>query len=150
MTDVIRFYNTRDAYGCFSNFARYPIRFDTGPEWPTTEHFYQAMKTENENGRETIRNLATPKLAAEYGRTKITLRPNWDMLKDNYMFLAVMRKMILHPHPHHLLMTSGDCLIVEDSPYDWYWGCGRDGKGRNRLGEILMEVREEIRKGRFF
>ena len=27
-----------------------------------------------------------------------------------------------------------------------YWGCGADGTGRNRLGQILMEVRDALRR----
>ena len=44
-----------------------------------------------------------------------------------------------------VLLGTGDEEIVEDSPTDGYWGCGADGKGRNRLGEILMEVRATLR-----
>jgi predicted NAD-dependent protein-ADP-ribosyltransferase YbiA (DUF1768 family) len=35
--------------------------------------------------------------------------------------------------------------IVENSPFDDYWGCGKDGSGQNKLGQILMEVRELLR-----
>ncbi|GAB4239826.1 MAG: hypothetical protein Kow00121_66390 [Elainellaceae cyanobacterium] len=30
---------------------------------------------------------------------------------------------------------------------DYYWGCGKDGSGKNKLGQILMEVREILRDG---
>ena len=35
--------------------------------------------------------------------------------------------------------------IIENAPHDFYWGCGRDGTGRNMLGRILMEVRTALR-----
>ena len=30
---------------------------------------------------------------------------------------------------------------------DEYWGCGRKGNGKNRLGQILMQVREQLKNG---
>jgi predicted NAD-dependent protein-ADP-ribosyltransferase YbiA (DUF1768 family) len=34
---------------------------------------------------------------------------------------------------------------VEHTKNDAYWGDGGDGIGKNRLGQILMAVREELR-----
>ncbi len=34
---------------------------------------------------------------------------------------------------------------TEHTESDDYWGDGGDGRGRNRLGRILMEVREALR-----
>ncbi len=36
-----------------------------------------------------------------------------------------------------LLIATGDALIVEDSPTDAFWGCGADGKGENRMGQMV-------------
>ena len=44
-----------------------------------------------------------------------------------------------------ILLSTGDKLIVENAPQDYYWGCGADGSGKNRLGEILMKVRTRLR-----
>ncbi len=44
------------------------------------------------------------------------------------------------------LLGTGDGELVENAPRDYYWGCGRDGSGRNMLGKILMEVRESLRR----
>lgn len=41
-------------------------------------------------------------------------------------------------------MSFGEEL-VESAPGDFYWGCAADGSGLNRLGQILMEVREVLR-----
>jgi hypothetical protein len=58
---------------------------------------------------------------------------------------AVLRKFETHKDIREVLLSTGDELIVENSPIDYYWGCGKDGSGKNRLGEILMEVREILR-----
>ena len=54
MAEVIHFYSVSDEYGCFSNFAPYPIRLG-GKLWPTSEHYFQARKFEDEHHREAIR-----------------------------------------------------------------------------------------------
>src|SRR5689334_9961193 len=54
MPETINFYSTGDEYGCFSNFAPYPIRLD-GKSWPTSEHYFQAQKFEDAQHREAIR-----------------------------------------------------------------------------------------------
>jgi len=41
--EVINFYRVGDAYGCFSNFAPYPI-MPAGRLWPTSEHYFPAQK----------------------------------------------------------------------------------------------------------
>ncbi|MFD1424039.1 NADAR domain-containing protein [Laceyella sacchari] len=44
------------------------------------------------------------------------------------------------------MLPTGDELIIENSPIAYYWGCGADGSGLNRLGVILMEVRSRLRQ----
>ena len=43
-----------------------------------------------------------------------------------------------------LLATRNRILISEDR--DPYWGCGPDGSGRNRLGLLLMHLRDNVLK----
>jgi predicted NAD-dependent protein-ADP-ribosyltransferase YbiA (DUF1768 family) len=42
-------------------------------------------------------------------------------------------------------MDTGTEELIEDSPVDYYWGCGADGSGKNMLGKLLMELREELK-----
>ena len=44
-----------------------------------------------------------------------------------------------------LLLNTENKILREASPYDSYWGIGPDGKGKNKLGEILMRIREELK-----
>ena len=41
-----------------------------------------------------------------------------------------------------LLDSTKPAFIIEDSPYDYYWGCGSDGKGKNMLGQLLCKIRK--------
>ena len=50
----------------------------------------------------------------------------------------------------HLFMDlQEEKELIESSPYDYYWGCGGDGSGKNRLGKILMEVRTFLKPSLF-
>jgi ribA/ribD-fused uncharacterized protein len=142
----IYFYATNQPYGEFSNFARFGIEMD-GQWWPTTEHYFQAQKFDNPAYRERIRNAPMAKLAAELGRSrKMPLRADWEECKETVMYRAVLQKFRTHRKLRDLLLATGEEEIVENAPGDYYWGCGKDGSGKNRLGAILMQVREELRR----
>lgn len=113
----------------------------------TSEHYFQAQKFAGTPHEEIIRNAASPKIAANMGRSrKRPLRKDWEEIKETVMRKAVMQKFETHPDIRAVLLATGDEDIVENAPSDYYWGCGADGSGQNRLGEILMEVRVILKK----
>lgn len=145
MSAPILFYGTSDEYGCLSNFAAYPIRLK-GKEWPTSEHYFQAQKFAGTEHEESIRKTASPMIAARRGRDRNKpLRKDWEKVKDAVMLEAVRAKFTQHQELRERLLATGDARIVEHTANDRYWADGGDGRGRNRLGEILMQVREELR-----
>ncbi len=139
---TIYFYSSHEEpYGCFSNFARYGIEVD-GVWWPTTEHYFQAQKFAGTPYTAQIQRALTPKQAATLGRDRsVPLRSDWEQVKDETMLKAVLRKFETHQDLRTLLLDTGEEEIVESAPGDYYWGCGADGSGQNKLGKILMEVR---------
>jgi len=144
---AIYFYRANEIpYGCFSNFAPHGFELD-GLWWPTSEHYFQAQKFLGTRLFEKIRNAKGPMGAAELGRTrKYPMRADWEEVKDEVMKRAVRTKFRAHSDIRAILLATGTELIVEKTSRDYYWGCGTDGTGKNRLGLILMEVREELNK----
>src|SRR5690349_14921848 len=144
---TIYFYSpTENPYGCFSNFSRHGFELDD-LYWPTSEHYFQAQKFAGTSHFDAVRNARTPKQAAEIGRDRSRpLRKDWEQVKDDIMHRAVLRKFETHADIRQLLLATGDALIVENAPRDYYWGSGQDGTGQNKLGLILMEVRDLMRK----
>jgi ribA/ribD-fused uncharacterized protein len=142
---TIYFYSIREKpYGCFSNFSPHGIKID-GVWWPTVEHYFQAQKFAGTPHVEQIRRASTPKQAAQMGRDrKLPLRSDWEQVKDEVMFKAVLRKFETHQELRTLLLNTGQEEIVENAPGDYYWGCGADGSGQNQLGKTLMEVRSML------
>jgi N-glycosidase YbiA len=146
---TIYFYKVSDPYGCFSNFSLHPIEVE-GLYWQTVEHYYQAQKfvcTENERLIQVIRDAKTPMEAAQIGRDRtLKLRFDWEEVKRQVMWQGVLTKFLTHTDIQVILLNTGEELIVEDSPTDYYWGCGQEKTGQNQLGQILMNVRQEIRQ----
>lgn len=144
MPETINFYSVSDPFGEFSNFAAYPIKLK-GKIWPTSEHYFQAMKFLDAAHQEAIRKVQSPMIAARMGRDrKRPLRRDWESVKDSVMRDAVLAKFTQHESLRTLLLSTGDAILVEHTTNDSYWGDGGDGSGRNRLGQILMSVREAL------
>jgi ribA/ribD-fused uncharacterized protein len=146
MPDRIHFYDPRHEYGCFSNFSRHHVFLD-GKLWPTSEHYFQAQKFAGTPHEEEVRCQKTPRQAADLGRDrKRPLRKDWEAVKDEIMRQAVRAKFTQHKELREILLGTGDAVLVEHTERDAYWGDGGDGSGKNMLGQILMEVREELRQ----
>ncbi len=68
-------------------------------------------------------------------------------MKDIVMKKAVLQKFMTHTELRELLLSTGDEEIIEATHDDYYWGCGKNGTGKNILGKILMEVRAILQTG---
>jgi N-glycosidase YbiA len=144
---TVYFYSTKGQYGGFSNFSRHAFELD-GLIWPTSEHYFQAQKFDDKDYRERIRRTPSPMIAARLGRSrKVPIRTDWEEIKAEIMHKAVSAKFNAHPELQQLLLSTGQEEIIEKTTKDDYWGCGTNGTGRNRLGKILMQIREELRTG---
>eukprot|EP00761_Pharyngomonas_kirbyi_P011734 gb/GECH01011760.1/.p1 GENE.gb/GECH01011760.1/~~gb/GECH01011760.1/.p1 ORF type:complete len:149 (+),score=36.92 gb/GECH01011760.1/:1-447(+) len=142
---IINFYRERDEYGCFSNFADYPIELDD-KEWPTTEHYFQAMKFTDPQEVELVRKAPSPREAKRLGSRRLScFRSDWEEVKEDIMYKCCLAKFQQHVSIRKILKSTGDAKLVEHTRNDKYWGDGGDGSGRNRLGITLMKVRDELK-----
>lgn len=140
----IKFYKINEPYGCFSNFSHHAFELD-GKMWMTSEHYFQAQKFKGTDYVEVICLLDNPMKAAEMGRNRdLPLRADWEQVKDDVMRRAVYAKFSQNEDIRKILLSTGKEIIIENTFNDYYWGCGKDGSGKNILGKILMEVREKL------
>jgi N-glycosidase YbiA len=145
MMNRILFYRLDEPYGEFSNFAPFPVKLN-GQTWPTTEHFFQAQKFAGTEHEHTVRKAKSPMTAAHLGRSrKLPLRRDWESAKENIMRHALRAKFTQHVDLRELLLGTDDAKLVEHTARDDYWGDGGDGSGHNRLGQLLMELRAQLR-----
>jgi ribA/ribD-fused uncharacterized protein len=142
---AIKFYKVNDKYGFFSNFSHYGFELD-GKQWNTSEHYFQAQKFIGSVFEEEIRQAKTPMDAALMGRDRNKpIRGDWEEVKKEIMRKAVLRKFETHKDIRDILISTGEEEIIEETTDDYYWGCGKDGTGKNMLGIILMEVRSILK-----
>ena len=115
--------------------------------YTTNEHFFQAMKSLNPKERQAIVLAPTPGKAKRLGR-KVSLRKDWEDIKEEVMLTGLRHKFSNPELRKKLLATGNEELIEGTTWHDNYWGicdcktCG--GQGKNRLGKLLMQVREEL------
>lgn len=137
-----------DAKGSYKEFATgYPIKLEVaGKTWPSAEHYFQAMKfSAHPDYQETIRAAKTAATAKKLGKTTdIPAQADWLKYRDEVMLDILRIKFAKDPLKSKLLET-GDALIRDTSPQDNYWGIGRSGRGTNKLGKLLMQVRQELK-----
>ena len=145
-TTPIEFYSKIPAYREFSNF--FPSAFDLdGKRWPTTEHYFQAQKfTATPEYQEEIRLAKTPEKAKSLGASREKpIRADWDQVREDVMKKALKAKFTQNADLKAMLLSTGNRPLVEANPTDSYWGYGRTKKGKNRMGILLQQLRDELR-----
>lgn len=116
------------------------------------EHAYVMSKTNNLDDRHLIAQIESSGQVKRFGKS-ITLRPDW----DDALRLRIMRALTIQKYARHaylaqrLLDTYPQEVIEGNTWHDKFFGrchCHRcNGKGENHLGQILMDVREQLRMG---
>lgn len=158
---ILFYRRDRPEFGFLSHIHPSAITLD-GVSWPTAEHYYQAQKSLDPRYRQAIGNCMTPAEAKHRAATPAEGRPDrgswffetgcpprsdWLKIKRDVMRRADAAKYLQHPDLATRLLACGNALIVEDSPHDAFWGWGKDERGENWAGRILMEVRSALRAG---
>lgn len=158
MTEIIDDFSKGSPYRFLSNF------------WPdeegavSVEHLFQAAKTLDPKEKHEIMFALTPGKAKRLGR-KATLREDWDEVKDQIMLDYLRIKFGQSTEPiRHWLQDTRDAVLIEGNKHgDTYWGATRTANrslaewrgnygivwyGKNMLGILLMQVRQEIKEGK--
>ena len=94
-------------------------------------------------------DAATPRIAFDLGqKEEFPHRKDWQFVKEDIMYEGLKHKFTTHKDLYEKLMGSGDKKLIEHTKNDKYWADGRDGSGKNRLGVLLMKLREEFKKAK--
>lgn len=142
MTDPIKRFDGANRF--LSNFWYASVAFD-GVVYPSVEHAFQAAKTLDPDKRRGIVHAPGPGIAKRLGR-KLTLRPDWEQVKEAIM-LNLLRQKFAHDPLRSALIATGDAQIIDGNIWgDTYWGVDVNKGGMNRLGILLMQVRDEIKE----
>jgi ribA/ribD-fused uncharacterized protein len=137
-----------------------PMQVD-GTTFPTVEHYLQWSKAKQFGDAEAqakILKTSSPKSVKTYGdKVKGFKEDEWNEKRDDLMRIALKAKFMQHPDLRAKLLSTGDRPIGEANARDKYWsiGTGADTSkakipskwpGKNRLGQLLMELRGELKE----
>ena len=140
------FFSRSDVLQEFAAWSKHAFELE-GKQWPSVEHYYQAMKFKKEADQEKVRLAESPKLARKLGRSRLRkIRKDWKKIKVVIMTRAVYTKCRTYPEIAQKLLDTEDRKLVENSQYDYFWGCGRDRRGGNQYGNVLMSVRKKLKQ----
>ncbi|MCH8551659.1 MAG: NADAR family protein [Natronospirillum sp.] len=130
-----------DPLGCA---ALRPFELD-GYEWPTAEHYYQAMKYPDRPRFQAILDAPDVATARKLGRGWLKRpRADWKQVRTVVMTRALYTQSHTYPDFSEALLATGDQSIHEMSQYDYFWGRGRDHRGHNHYGRVLMDIRRKL------
>jgi ribA/ribD-fused uncharacterized protein len=134
----------RGEYSFLSNFHRRWVEYK-GEEYLTAEHAFQAQKVTNKHDKMWVMASISPGEAKRRGR-RIPIRKDWNKVKDQIMYEVVKAKFNSSMSLRESLIGTKDFVIIEGNSWgDVYWGVDeRTGYGQNKLGQILMRIREEL------
>lgn len=115
---------------------------------PDVERAYQASKFTSLDKISAILATTSPGRAKKMGRTLQMEVEGFDEKKEGIMLTLVRAKFKIHRLNSLLQRTGGDILVEDNYWHDQFWGncvCDKHKSvsGQNKLGEILMKVREE-------
>lgn len=134
----------RGKYYFLSNFYKAPVTYK-GITYRNNEAAFQAQKVSSVEKQKEFSNL-NPSEAKKKGR-HIRLRKDvdWDSVKTGFMRDIVMAKFEQNEELKVKLLATGDEHLEEGNTWgDRIWGTVY-GVGENRLGKILMQVRDKLR-----
>lgn len=144
---VKRIEQFRGQYFFLSNFYDAPVTY-LGLTYQNNEAAFQSAKvigTKQESQRQAFTHLA-PNEAKRKGR-HVSLRSDWEKTKDQVMYEIVKDKFTNNPDLQEKLLATGNAILTEGNTWhDVYWGYDiRQKRGQNKLGKILMRVRQELK-----
>lgn len=129
-------------YFFLSNFYEARVLYNS-IRYENNEAAFQAQKCSNNLDRYKFGGM-NPSEAKREGR-RVNLRPDWEEIKTDEMYRICKAKFMQNKDLLEKLLATGDAELEEGNTWgDKIWGTV-NGVGENRLGKILMRVREELR-----
>ncbi|MBR3356032.1 MAG: NADAR family protein [Oscillospiraceae bacterium] len=158
---MIGFYHENEEFGCFSNW--YPAAFDyAGQHYLNSEQFmmyHKVLMFRKYDLAQQIMQTDDPAKCKKIAGQKFLEfdKELWDKTSYAIVKRGVKAKFAQNEVICKKLLSTGNELLAECSPSDTKWGIGigiddpdrfvvSKWRGKNYLGRILMEVRDELRQ----
>lgn len=143
---MIEFYKEFGELGYLANYSNHGFT-KNGIFYKTVEHYYQSEKFDDPEIKKRIINAPTPKEASNIGRDRSNIRKeNFKEIKNQVMFDGILEKFRQNRDIAYKLIETRNKKIAEATIDEYYWGIGKDKSGKNVIGDILVKVRERIKR----
>lgn len=140
----------KEEFGWLGNMSPFPVLYE-GKKYRTTEALFQALRFDDEEIIESIREQKSPmsaKMKAKKNKDRMVVVPLSGEDLDN-MRLVLRIKLLQHPILRDDLLATGDQEFIEDCTKrprgsGLFWGAAlQEGEwvGENWLGRLWMELR---------
>ncbi len=145
-TDEVIYLSRSDTDNPLASYTLNTFELD-GEQWPSVEHYYQGCKFEDKALRDQIINADTAHLAYKIARKNSkSARKDWKKIRKTIMTRGLYIMFKTYPAAAEKLLSTKEIKLIENSQYDYYWGCGRDLRGDNIYGHVLMGIRSKLRE----
>jgi ribA/ribD-fused uncharacterized protein len=143
----IIFYRANDEYGFLSNLHPCNVVFE-GKAFSSAEAAFQYGKPSDMMVAEWLVSAPKPRFCAlaAHALLPYDVKPEWPSTKVTRMKYVLRAKFGQHKELRDNLLGTGKAKLIEGSPTDEFWGVGKSGEGKNLLGKLLMEIRQELRE----
>ena len=129
-------------YFFLSNFFTANVNWE-GRTYLNNEAAFQSAKCINDKMRDKFMNM-NPSQAKSAGR-RVNLRHDWEDIKEDVMYEVCRAKFTQNVELGKKLIETGDAILIEGNDWgDKTWGMVNN-VGQNKLGKILMKIREELK-----
>lgn len=132
-----------------------------GVQYHTTEQYMMASKARLFGDDEMLRAIMEADTPSDYKKLGRKIRgfesEAWNVRKYEIVVEGNRAKFSQNPDIRDFLLSTGDSILAEASPYDKIWGTGLDREeaekgsveqwqGENLLGCALMDVRDWLKE----
>ncbi len=133
-------------YRWLSNFWPVQIKYK-GRVFHNVENAFHSEKSDDSFFKDFCKLESNPKIVKKRQLDMITLRSDWGNVKVEIME-ELTRIKYHNLELQQKLLDTGNQEIQEGNSWDdTFWGINLEtGKGENRLGKIIMKIRDEIKK----
>jgi ribA/ribD-fused uncharacterized protein len=151
---------SQGTYRDFSTMSDHAVEIE-GTKYPSVEHYYQAMKAvefkDNEILKKIMKTKTSKAVKALGNKVKDFNEETWNEKRDEVMRKGVRAKFVQHPELRETLLETGDTQIGFADARDLYWSIGTSmglekakspskWRGQNKLGKMLMELRDTFKE----
>ena len=143
---------------CLSQWWPSPFELD-GVTYATAEHYMMAQKASLFGDEVTLGKILMipdPRIAKRLGRSVQGFDEDvWQTHRREIVLRGSEAKFSQNPDLLSFLLSTGECILVEASPFDCIWGIGLNEddpraldparwRGTSLFGFVLMEVRSRL------